>query len=105
MYFEAEAPFINYLDNVAEVVRRGDVPAGHLALPVERQDEEGGGGDRGGHVEQRPLPDSAVHQLQEGRVAVFGGVADGQVPLSRHHHRQEGRGVEQHWLNEEYSNG
>ena len=45
------------------MVRPADVPAGDLPLPVERQDEEGGGGHGEGQVEQGPPPDAAVHQL------------------------------------------
>ena len=36
--------------------------------------------------------------LEECGVAVLRGVADGEVPLPRHHHRQEGRRVQQHRL-------
>ena len=54
------------LDVIAEVVCPADVPAGDLPLPVERQDEEGGGGHGEGQVEQGPAPDAAVHQLVMG---------------------------------------
>ena len=42
--------------------------------------------------------------LEESGVAVLGGVADGPVPLPRHHHRQEGRRVQQHRLEERRRN-
>ena len=46
---------------------------------------------------------SCVHaaSLEECGVAVLCGVADGEVPLPRHHHRQEGRRVQQHRLKKE----